>query len=126
MTTKPHTETHPYKYLWGWRARHTAGDGVWVCELCGVVGGDVCRLDVAGYVRSVDTGLIRYRFGRVPARQVGEARQCFEVSRGFFGIAGGASPIVFGRCRCAVLLAGMVKAAGVGFAGGLWCGEVSW
>ena len=88
VTTKPHTETHSNIYLLGPPPRHRAGYGVGACVLAGVVGGGALRarcLRICPVSRYRPDPILVRQGGR---RQCGEARQCFEVVRRFFGIAG--------------------------------------
>ena len=79
--------------------------------------------EVAGVVGGV-TGATRSGVCALPAIDTGERvanRQgwpVFEDRSRFAGSSGGSSPMVCG------LPADMAKAAGVGFAGGLWCAGV--
>ena len=80
VTTKPHTETHPYKYL-GYRcARHTAGWRVGVCEVAGVVGGDVSGARSRRICSRCWPAAISGLFRRVSVRQAdyaGNVASCF-------------------------------------------------
>jgi hypothetical protein len=119
VNTKPHTETHPYKYLGSPLARHTAGGWVGVCELVGVVGGGFGAArsgDLA--LPAIDTGE-RVRNGQRPA--------VFEDRSRFAGSSGGSSPMVCGllstagRCCGLLTVGGYGKGHRLGVAGGLWC-----
>ena len=109
VNTKPHTETHPYKYLGSPLARHTAGVRVGVCGLAGVVGGDIwCGSILRVCLPAIDTG------ERV---RIGQSWPVFEDRSRFAGSSGGSSPMV-----CGLLTVGWYgKGHRLGVAGGLWC-----
>jgi hypothetical protein len=110
VNTKPHTETHPYKYLGSWVLRHTAGMRVGGLRAC-----RCCRW--------------RYRCGSIrcaclPAIDtdtpvaIRQGWPVFEDRSRFAGSSGGSSPMVCGLSTAAGRYG---KGHELGVARGLWC-----